>query len=310
MSQHVSPTTSPQLLHLVFGGELTDLDGHEFRDLSGLDIVGIYPDYQTAYVAWKSAAQRSVDRSTARVGRTVDRLNARIDRSLRVFTASTDRSIAVLSADLRRATDTPSLVAITTAAIRLRRGSAGIKARAHTVSSELATLAAHVDDLVSGLQDPVLSSGALVQRLARIKADPSQYTEAFIGAIPTALFVLVPILALLLKCAYLFKRRLYMEHLVVSLHSHAFLSLVLLLVFTCMGLQGLAGEDSMVATLLGWLIGMLVAWAPIYLLLMQKRVYGQGWPMTVLKYFALGTVYMTLLSFAIAGAAVASLVWM
>jgi hypothetical protein len=66
MTQHASPTTSPQLLHLVFGGELTDLDSHEFRDLSGLDIVGIYPDYQSAYAAWKGAAQRSVDNAMMR----------------------------------------------------------------------------------------------------------------------------------------------------------------------------------------------------------------------------------------------------
>jgi uncharacterized protein DUF4170 len=50
-----------QLLHLVFGGELTTLDRIEFSDLRSLDIVGIYPDYAQAYDAWKDAAQRTVD---------------------------------------------------------------------------------------------------------------------------------------------------------------------------------------------------------------------------------------------------------
>jgi len=50
-----------QLLHLVFGGELTDLDKVEFADLDKLDIVGIYPNYARAYDAWKDAAQRTVD---------------------------------------------------------------------------------------------------------------------------------------------------------------------------------------------------------------------------------------------------------
>jgi Domain of unknown function (DUF4170) len=50
-----------QLLHLVFGGELTEPDGTEFVDLERLDIVGIYPDYRTAYEAWRAAAQRTVD---------------------------------------------------------------------------------------------------------------------------------------------------------------------------------------------------------------------------------------------------------
>jgi hypothetical protein len=66
MTQHVSHTTSPQLLYLVFGGELADLDSHEFRDRSNLDVVGIYPDYQSAYAAWKNAAQRSVDNAMMR----------------------------------------------------------------------------------------------------------------------------------------------------------------------------------------------------------------------------------------------------
>ena len=55
-----------QLLHLVFGGELTDLDKAEFRDLSKLDIVGIYPNYQSAYAAWQAKAQASVDNAHMR----------------------------------------------------------------------------------------------------------------------------------------------------------------------------------------------------------------------------------------------------
>jgi len=55
-----------QLLHLVFGGELTDLDKIEFRDLNKLDIVGIYPNYATAYVAWKAKAQQTVDNAHMR----------------------------------------------------------------------------------------------------------------------------------------------------------------------------------------------------------------------------------------------------
>ncbi|MBA2126861.1 DUF4170 domain-containing protein [Hyphomicrobium methylovorum] len=63
-----SPTqsTQPQLLHLVFGGELKSLEGHEFSDLSEIDIVGVFPNYQTAYAAWKNAAQRSVDNAMTR----------------------------------------------------------------------------------------------------------------------------------------------------------------------------------------------------------------------------------------------------
>lgn len=54
-------TSGKQLLHLVFGGELMELDKIEFSDLKKLDIVGIYPNYAQAYDAWKDAAQRTVD---------------------------------------------------------------------------------------------------------------------------------------------------------------------------------------------------------------------------------------------------------
>jgi len=50
-----------QLLHLVFGGELKEPGGTEFADLEKLDIVGIFPNYKSAYEAWKAKAQMTVD---------------------------------------------------------------------------------------------------------------------------------------------------------------------------------------------------------------------------------------------------------
>ena len=55
-----------QLLHLVFGGELSHVDATEFRDLSKLDFVGAYPDFASARAAWKSKAQATVDNAHMR----------------------------------------------------------------------------------------------------------------------------------------------------------------------------------------------------------------------------------------------------
>lgn len=55
-----------QLLHLVIGGELSDLDGIEFSNLDEVDIVGVYPNYDSAYKVWKQKAQMSVDDAHAR----------------------------------------------------------------------------------------------------------------------------------------------------------------------------------------------------------------------------------------------------
>lgn len=58
--------TKSQLLHLVFGGELEDIDGVTFKDLASLDIVGIYPNYASAHAAWKAKAQQTVDNAQMR----------------------------------------------------------------------------------------------------------------------------------------------------------------------------------------------------------------------------------------------------
>lgn len=55
-----------QRLHLVFGGELVDPTKSVFKDVDDIDIVGMFPDYATAYDAWKDAAQRTVDNAHMR----------------------------------------------------------------------------------------------------------------------------------------------------------------------------------------------------------------------------------------------------
>lgn len=123
---------------------------------------------------------------------------------------------------------------------------------------------------------------------------------AIFHVLPQTMFVLMPLFALLLKFTYLFKRRLYMEHLIVAVHSHAFLFLTLTL-------------DMLVYMLHGWLAPHapwlnlpfrlttwgLSLWVLAYLLIMQKRIYRQGWLMTTLKYFFVGWCYFVLLTIAL-----------
>lgn len=59
-------SANKQLLHLVFGGELADLESNEFKDLSKVDIVGLFPNYATAAQAWRAKAQMTVDNAQMR----------------------------------------------------------------------------------------------------------------------------------------------------------------------------------------------------------------------------------------------------
>jgi len=61
-----SPEPQKQLLHLVIGGELSDLSGVTFANLDEVDIVGVYPNYAAAYDVWKQKAQQTVDSAQTR----------------------------------------------------------------------------------------------------------------------------------------------------------------------------------------------------------------------------------------------------
>lgn len=62
----MSEAAKKQLLHLVIGGELSKLDTTEFKDLDKVELVGVYPNYAAAYVAWRAKAQQTVDNAEMR----------------------------------------------------------------------------------------------------------------------------------------------------------------------------------------------------------------------------------------------------
>lgn len=151
-------------------------------------------------------------------------------------------------------------------------------------------------------------AGRMKQNLIKARHEPKRLVAGLFGVLPQSLFALMPLFAVLLTIVYLFKRRLYMEHLIVALHSHAFIFFALLLMALC-GLGQIAAKDAApaFASALGWLIGAIGGWIPLYLFLMQKRVYRQGWIMTTLKYGLIGFCYVIMIAFALAGAFVVSL---
>jgi hypothetical protein len=150
--------------------------------------------------------------------------------------------------------------------------------------------------------------GRAVENTERVGKDPMRLWEAMLGLLPAVLFVLMPIFALLLKLFYLLKRRLYMEHLVVALHSHSFLFLAILVSLFLTWMSGLATGVPLLGSLTSMLATASLAWIPLYLLLMQRRVYAQNWALTVFKFGTIGLIYTVMIGLALAAAAIISLV--
>lgn len=127
----------------------------------------------------------------------------------------------------------------------------------------------------------------------RFAKDRSALFQAWVGSIPTALFFLVPVFALLLRVFYMFTPWTYLEHLVVALYSHAFLLLGSLVSFLLsLSLRALVGS-SIVNTTISFIVLAMMA----ILLWTQKRVYRRGWALTLVKYFSIGSIYWFLLGF-------------
>lgn len=148
--------------------------------------------------------------------------------------------------------------------------------------------------------------GIMKANMELAREDPKRLGHAFLRVLPQSLFVLLPIFALLLKLVLVFKRRMYMEHLMVAIHSHTFIYMGILV---AVGLAWIAEHWPAGWTNPWWvLMGLAIAWIPLNLFLTQKRVYRQRWWGAPIAFFTIGTLYLCLVSFTAIGALVASLV--
>lgn len=126
---------------------------------------------------------------------------------------------------------------------------------------------------------PALSH--LERRAAEVNRDPGPFLTRLNAWIPRVLFLLLPFFALLLKLAYLRSGTLYAVHAIFSLHAHAF-------VFLLFSVVNLLGHVPYLRGVRGWLFVAL----PVHLLLSMKRVYGQGWALTLAKAGTVGVLHL------------------
>lgn len=139
-----------------------------------------------------------------------------------------------------------------------------------------------------------------------LQGDSGPLLEQIINKLPQLMFVLLPLFAALLKIMYLFSKRFYMEHLTVALHSHSFVFInILLLEFIDMLQDQVATSWQWLDTALNIVSICLLAWIPVYLFIMQKRVYKQGYILTTIKYVIVGMAYSGLISVA----AIIAFIW-
>lgn len=120
----------------------------------------------------------------------------------------------------------------------------------------------------------------LMEGINRVSADTQSFTQDFLNRLTRALFVLLPVFALLLKIVY--RRRLYVQHLVFAMYLHSFAFLVVAFV---------AIPDAMGLTALGKWVSVLLLWIPVYFLLGLRRFYGEGWLKTTIKFSAVSFWY-------------------
>lgn len=151
-------------------------------------------------------------------------------------------------------------------------------------------------DLLDGAEDRARHN---VEKFQKDKDFRRLLIDRGIGNLPLMMFLLLPIYALLLKLMYIRSGRYYVEHIIYALHTHSFVFLsigsVLVWVLTAPWFGYKAAPP-------GILVFAFWGWIALYPWFAMKRMYGQGWWKTTIKYSVLGFSYIFLLAFALAGA--------
>ena len=152
--------------------------------------------------------------------------------------------------------------------------------------------------------------GESPEKSREIEENPNLIVDKLFDVMPVAVFVMLPLVAMLLKFWYLFAGKYYVEHLIHALHNHSFLFVVFILTSVSDGIAMWldpqeVGRPSQISS---WLTIILLCWVPLYLLISLKTVYRQGWFMTFMKFSLLGVSYLVLLALVTSVAALAGFV--
>jgi len=141
--------------------------------------------------------------------------------------------------------------------------------------------------------------GKSPQKAKAIDENPKLLIMAIIDVLPTAVFFLLPVFALVMKFWYLFAKRFYIEHLIFSLHNHSFIFVIfiLLVLFDWMeiGAVTLGVSADIAETVSSVIAAVFMFWIPVYMFIAMKRVYQQGWLLTIGKYLMVGWTYVIIL---------------
>ena len=117
-----------------------------------------------------------------------------------------------------------------------------------------------------------------------------------ISNVPYMVLCCIPLFAFVLKILYLRKHVFYIDHLVYALHIHTFAYLaIMLIVLATVGLN-----RTVPGVLAGWIVGLLWTIFAVQIFLSIRRVYRQGWFLTVFKFFVGGFIYLVVLCVALA----------
>jgi hypothetical protein len=134
----------------------------------------------------------------------------------------------------------------------------------------------------------------------QIEENPNLIKDKIFDVMPVTMFVLLPIVALIFKFWYLFAKKYYVEHLIFALHNHAFLFVALLIVILGNTFASWRNPDEtgLTTSVVDFINILIAIWVPVYLLVSLKRVYRQGWWMTIAKFSFIGISYLMLLTMA------------
>ena len=128
------------------------------------------------------------------------------------------------------------------------------------------------------------------------------FLETLRSNIPAMMLCCIPLFAFVLKILYIRKGRYYVEHLVYALHIHTFLYVAVII--TSLSVMG---ANRTVPVLGGWITGLMVCAIVVQIFLSIRRVYKQGWFMTMLKFLFGGLVYCVILVLAVGATAIVTL---